>query len=64
VVPARLRDPRAGQPLKVLGVYDETYRRVDGTWRMSSMTLRFEWGENVGHVTPDNPMRILPRAEG
>src|SRR3954451_6847766 len=50
--------------LKVLGVYDETYRRVDGTWRMSSMTLRFNWGENVGHVTPDNPMRILPRAEG
>jgi hypothetical protein len=35
-------------PLKVLGVYDETYRRVDGTWRMSSMTLRFKWARTSG----------------
>jgi hypothetical protein len=47
-----------GNPLKVLGIYDETYRRVDGRWFMSSMTLRFKWSEEVGHVTEDNPMRI------
>ena len=47
-----------GNPLKVLGIYDETYRRVDGQWRMSSMTLRFKWSEEVGHVAEDNPMRI------
>jgi len=51
------------QPLRVLGVYDETYRRVDGTWKMSSLTLRFKWSEVTGHVTPQNPMVRLPRRE-
>jgi hypothetical protein len=51
-------------PLRVLGVYDETYRRVDGVWKMSSMTLRFKWSDDVGQVSEDNPMRVLsPRAE-
>jgi hypothetical protein len=51
-------------PLRVLGVYDETYRRVDSVWKMSSMTLRFKWSDDVGHVSEDNPMRVLsPRAE-
>lgn len=47
------------QPLRVLGVYDETYRRVDGTWKMSSLTLRFKWSDEVGHVSEDNPMKTL-----
>jgi SnoaL-like domain len=49
-------------PLRVLGVYDETYRRVDGAWKMSSLTLRFKWSENTGHVSDENPMkRLRPR---
>jgi hypothetical protein len=47
--------------LRILGIYDETYRRVDGAWKMTSLTLRFKWSHDIGHVTPDNPMRVLKR---
>ena len=52
-------------PLRVMGIYDETYRRVDGAWKMSSMTLRFTWSDEVGHVSDDNPMQMLrnPRSD-
>lgn len=51
------------QPPRVLGIYDETYRRDDGAWKMSSLTLRFKWSDATGHVSPDNAMVALPRRE-
>jgi hypothetical protein len=52
------------EPMRVLGIYDETYRREAGGWKMSSMTLRFKWSEDVGHVSDDNPMRTLKPRNG
>jgi SnoaL-like domain len=46
-------------PLRVLGVYDEEYRRVDGVWKMKRLTLRFKWSDDTGRVREDNPMQIL-----
>ena len=37
-----LNDPDRN-PLVWLGVYDETYRRSDGEWRISRSTLNFLW---------------------
>ena len=52
------------QPLCVLGVYDETYAKVEGVWKMTSMTLRFKWSDEAGHITDDNPMKTLtPRVQ-
>jgi hypothetical protein len=54
----------AGEPaLGILGVYDETYRRVDGAWKISSMTLRFKWSNHLGRITPDTPMTLPPRRQ-
>ncbi|MET0144729.1 MAG: nuclear transport factor 2 family protein [Ilumatobacteraceae bacterium] len=49
-----------GPALRILAVYDETYRRVGGAWRMASVTLDYKWAAHVGHVGPDNPMTIPP----
>jgi len=35
--------PAEGQPIVVLGVYDEAYRRVDGTWQIERCVLQFLW---------------------
>jgi hypothetical protein len=48
-----------GNPLQVLGIYDEEYRRVDGTWKIARLTLRFKWSGEVGRITADNPMEVL-----
>jgi ketosteroid isomerase-like protein len=35
--------PRDGQPIVVLGTYDETYRKVDGRWLVERCVLQFLW---------------------
>jgi len=52
---------RGADPLQVLGVYDEQYRRINNTWKISTLTLRFKWSGDTGHITDDNPMKILKR---
>ena len=52
-----------GPALNILAVYDETYRRVEGEWKYTSVTLQFKWSKHIGHVSDDNPMTIPPRAE-
>jgi SnoaL-like domain len=51
-----------GNPLQVLGIYDEEYRRVDGTWKIARLTLRFKWSGEVGRITAGNPMEVLGQA--
>jgi SnoaL-like domain len=46
-------------PTVVLGVYDEEYQKVNGEWKIASLTLRFKWSSQVGRVTSDNPMQML-----
>jgi len=48
-------------PLQIVGLYDEIYRRVDGEWRIHRLHLKFLWSSHVGQITPDNPM-TMPRA--
>jgi ketosteroid isomerase-like protein len=38
--------PRNGEPIVVLGVYDETYRRVDGSWLIERCVLQFLWPDS------------------
>ena len=47
-------------PLKLMAVYHETYRRLAEGWRMSGVTIEFLWSESTGRVTPENPM-VRPR---
>jgi SnoaL-like domain len=49
-----------GPPLLILAVYEETYRRVDGEWKYTSVTLNFKWSDHIGHVSADNPMTVPP----
>lgn len=35
--------PRDGQPIVVLGTYDETYRKVGGAWLVERCVLQFLW---------------------
>jgi len=48
------------QPLQIVGLYDEDYRKRDGEWRISRLHLKFLWSSHAGHITPDNPM-TMPR---
>ena len=50
-------------PLKLLGIYHETYRREADGWRMSSLTLQFLWAEHTGQITPDNPLTRIRRSD-
>jgi len=45
-------------PLKLVGLYDEDYLRVDDRWRISRLTLKFLWSSHLGKVTEDNPMTM------
>jgi len=36
--------------LRVMGVYDERYRREDGRWKISRMDLTFLWNSDVGRI--------------
>jgi SnoaL-like domain len=46
-------------PLKIVGIYDEEYRKVDGVWKIARLELKFLWSADVGRVTPENPMKML-----
>ena len=50
-----------GPALGILAVYDETYRRVDGEWKYTSVTLLFKWSRHIGHIDESSPMTIPPR---
>ncbi len=52
-----------GPALNILAVYDETYRRVEGEWKYTSVALQFKWSKHIGHVSDDNLMTIPSRAE-
>ena len=43
--------PETGQPIGVIGVYDEEYRRVEGEWKIARCTLHFVW---PGRQLPDS----------
>jgi ketosteroid isomerase-like protein len=43
--------PADGQPLVILGTYDETYRKVDGAWLIERCVLQFLWPDR--HVSDD-----------
>jgi ketosteroid isomerase-like protein len=43
--------PSDGEPIVVVGVYDETYRKVDGNWQIARCVLQFLWPTT--DVTPD-----------
>ncbi len=46
-------------PLKMVGIYDEDYRREQKGWLISRLHLKFLWSEQFGRITPENPMRML-----
>jgi hypothetical protein len=53
-----------GNPLYWLGVYDEQYRRADGTWRISKQSLNFVWPQrmlNDGFLDQQAPSSHLTR---
>ena len=49
-------------PLNILGYYAETYRRLDGVWKISSMKLHFKWSSEQGHIADENPMAVPTRS--
>ena len=46
-------------PLLWLGIYDETYRKEEGTWKISRCSLQFLWPQR--HVTPEFSEEFPPR---
>jgi ketosteroid isomerase-like protein len=46
-------------PLKVIGIYNDKYRKVNGRWFFSELRLEFLWSADQGRITPDNPMKVL-----
>ncbi|MET0146998.1 MAG: nuclear transport factor 2 family protein [Ilumatobacteraceae bacterium] len=49
------------QPVSIIAVYDDEYRRVDGEWKLAGVTLSFKWSAHMGIVDDDHPMTIPPR---
>ena len=37
--------PSDGQPIVILGTYDETYRKVNNSWLIERCVLHFLWPE-------------------
>ena len=54
-----LRD--ATQPVSIIAVYDDEYRKVDGDWLLAGTTLSFKWSAHMGLVDAEHPMTIPPR---
>lgn len=52
-----LGDPEKN-PLIWLGVYDETYRKTGGGWKIARSALQFMWPQR--YLTPDFPGQHLP----
>lgn len=57
-----LREPKVN-PITIIGIYNEKYRRVDGKWKISYLNLQFLWSSEHGHITEDNPMTIPQRVK-
>jgi ketosteroid isomerase-like protein len=49
--------PADGQPIVVLGTYDETYRKVDDSWLIERCVLQFLWPD--GHMADDFTQALL-----
>ncbi|MDB5480822.1 MAG: hypothetical protein JWO83_1875 [Caulobacteraceae bacterium] len=45
-------------PMVWLGVYDESYRKIGGAWKISRSSLQFLWPQR--HVTAGFPGKHLP----
>lgn len=56
-----LRDP-AVNPLLLIALYEERYRRLSGEWKYQSLKLNYLWSAEQGRITADNPMAIPQRA--
>lgn len=50
--------PADENPIVWFGLYDESYRKVDGQWQISRCTLQFFWPER--HITGDFPEPYPP----
>lgn len=48
-----------GNPLTLLGIYDEDYRREDGRWRISRSRIDFLWTAKGGRVPPEGLKQTL-----
>jgi SnoaL-like domain len=44
--------------LRVMGVYDERYRREDGPWKIAHMHLAFLWNSDVGRIRPGEERKL------
>ncbi|MDO7842871.1 nuclear transport factor 2 family protein [Sphingomonas immobilis] len=45
-------------PLLIVALYEERYRRVDGVWKYAFLKLNYLWSAEKGRITPDNPMAV------
>jgi ketosteroid isomerase-like protein len=45
-------------PMVWLGVYDESYRKIGGAWKIGRSSLQFLWPQR--HITPGFPGKHLP----
>ncbi|MEY2926136.1 MAG: hypothetical protein RL367_613, partial [Pseudomonadota bacterium] len=52
-----LRDPQVN-PLLLVALYEEQYRKVDGVWKYTWLKLNYLWSAEQGRITPENPMAI------
>jgi hypothetical protein len=50
--------PKEEHPFIWLGLYDEAYRKENGTWKIARITLQFLWPER--HLTGDFPGEFPP----
>jgi hypothetical protein len=50
--------------LRVMGVYDEIYRRENGRWRIARMELTFLWNSDVGRIRAGEERKLEWHAEG
>lgn len=52
-----LRDANVN-PLLLVALYEETYRKAGGAWKYASLKLNYLWSAERGRITEDNPMAI------
>lgn len=55
-----LRDANVN-PLLLIALYEEEYRKIDGVWKYRSLKLNYLWSAEKGQITADNPMAIPER---
>jgi ketosteroid isomerase-like protein len=48
-----------GEPtIRVCGIYDETYRRDNGRWRIARTHITFLWNSDVGRIQPGEERKL------